>query len=59
LIYTGVASPPPVTDEAKPKGVPVTTEEIARGELAGAGADATRRPKATKVAASSKDFMAE
>jgi len=50
-----VAVPPPVTADAKPNGVPVTTEEIARAERL-LGSPATRLPKAKKVAMS-KDFI--
>jgi len=47
--YTGAAFPPPVTPDAKPKGVPVTTEEIALAEIL-LGRAATRLVKvATKA----------
>lgn len=54
--YTGVASPPPVTDEAKPNGVPLTTEEIVLAESA---VGAATPPKADKAVAATiwNNFM--
>ena len=47
--YTGAVVPPPVTADAKPNGVPVTTEDTARAEIL-LGKAATRLPKAARAA---------
>lgn len=49
LPYTGAAFPPPVTAEAKPNGILLTTEDIARAEISPLRRAETMLPKAAKV----------